>query len=194
MNKEDNVIDIFTEEMSKKEKKLEKKMEKARLKEEKKKKKTDKQLENEENEGFKEYLEKWKSEKMIETPVKEVPIPVKKDSTENLLENIKMPEKKDSTENLLENTKLLKKRHPFLNFLIGMLSIILLVIGIDYVVYNTITNYVDIQTMINSILFIGMIIFYLLSIVIKKEVAKKSFQILSIIMMILFMSYQLFII
>ena len=81
-----------------------------------------------------------------------------------------------------------KKNIDYFNILIIILSITLMVISFDYLFFNIFSNFKD---MINSILLVSSIIFYLLSIILRHNLVKPC-QLLSIILMILFMSYKLF--
>lgn len=242
--KDVNVVDLFDEELTKKEKKLNKKMERTRLKEERKQKKINKKLEKQEDADFNEYLEKIKEEKLVETAVQvnldnkesfnlddeikeilpidedliDVPIKTNKKLNENesiehffkdeaksiddffkinkeeiLVKSDDKNEQKNIGETLFEDIKK-EKKHPFLNFLIALFSIILLVVSTDYIIYNCISNYKDLPTMINSIMLVTNVIFYLLSIIVKNKTLQKIFQILSLICITLFMCYHLFII
>lgn len=174
--KDVDVIDLFNEELNRKNKKLSRKVEKARIKEEKKKARDKKKLEKLEDIKFEEYLKRLREENIIEMPDKSSPKTIK---PTNKIENDLFIEKQE--------------RHPFLNFLIGVFSIILLVISVDYVVYNAYTNYTDLPTLINSVLLAAMTFFYLLSMAVNKQGLKKSLQILSLLSIIAFMSYHLFI-
>jgi len=231
--KDVDVIDLFSEEINKKEKKRNKKIEKQRLKEEKQKLKEAKKLEKLEDKEFDEYMKKIKEEKLVEEPVKpekreekfnEIMSKVNEKKTideilaaeqdrkvDNLFENNKELVNKPikNSENIIDhiNIKSVEKKldddilkpeikenkYPILNFILIILSIVLLVLSLDYIFYNVISNYKNLQTMINSILLVVMNIFYLLSILIDKKGIKKSFEILSILAMIAFMSYHLFI-
>jgi hypothetical protein len=225
LKKDINVVDLFNEEVNKKEKKLARKIEKARRKEEKKEKQRKKELEQKEEEEFKDYLEKIKSEQVLEdaktvelgSPINQLEIekniedeliePPKKNlentiSREQIFNDIKETEIKKE-ENKLEEllnmnekveNKIKEENYPLLNVLLVIFSIVLIFIGGDYIIYNAITNYTDLPTMINSIIFIFMILFYLLSILIKNQKGIKITQILSLICMICFMGYHLFII
>lgn len=214
MKKSVDVVDLFSEEINKKEKNLDKKIRRARKKEEKKNKKLQKELEEKEEIEFQDYLDKKKKEQLeiIENDDELVKAPKKENKfyqetfnvpkKEQIVEDINNIElKKEQTPTLNDilnieenNFKLKEEHHPFLNFLIGLFSICLLVLSCDYIIYNSITNYKDMITMINSILLVCMTVFYLLSIIIKKLVPKKLCQILSILFIISFMAYHLFII
>ena len=200
--KDIDVVDLFDEEINKKKKNIDKKVEKARLKEERKKEKEAKRLEKIEDIEFNEYLKNLKKEQLIERDV-EIPanVPVKngvKTVPDHI--NIDSVEKKLKENNIETIEKKLDiqvekqpKKHPFLNFLLVLCSICLLVITTDYMVYNSITHYSDLKTLINSILLTVMVACYLISILVKNEGAKKFFQILSMLAIIGFMSYHLFI-
>lgn len=193
MNKNIDIVDIFDEEMNKKDKKLERKVEKARLKEQKKEEKRKKKLEKEEDSEFQKYLEKVKEEKNTlvvssnqVSEIPDVPVPVKpKKEIDDFTKRIP----------IIPNENVISlEHHPILNFFISVFSLILIVISIDYFLYNTYTNYVDLKTMITSIILVLTVITYLLSIIIKKESIKKFFQILSLILFTCYMGYYLFII
>lgn len=205
MSKNVDVIDLFDEEINKKDKKLEKKIEKARLKEEKKEAKRKKKLEKQEENGFDKYLEKIKEEKVIEEAVEvkpkveevikepfipDVPVPVKIKPEENIDNELT---RRITTISEIKEFHV-EKKHPLLNFFIVLFSIILIVISCDYLLYNTYTNYTDLKTMITSILLVSTVISYLLSIIIKKEGTKKFFQVISLILFSCYMGYYLFII
>lgn len=205
MSKNVDVIDLFDEEINKKDKKLEKKIEKARLKEEKKEAKRKKKLEKQEENGFDKYLEKIKEEKVIEEAVEvkpkveevikepfipDVPVPVKIKPEENIDNELT---RRITTISEIKEFHV-EKKHPILNFFIVLFSIILIVISFDYLLYNTYTNYTDLKTMITSILLVSTVISYLLSIIIKKEGTKKFFQVISLILFSCYMGYYLFII
>ena len=193
MNKNIDIVDIFDEEMNKKDKKLERKVEKARLKEQKKEEKRKKKLEKEEDSEFQKYLEKVKEEKNTlvvssnqVSEIPDVPVPVKpKKEIYDFTKRIPII----PTENVIS-----LEHHPILNFFISVFSLILIVISIDYFLYNTYTNYIDLKTMITIIILVLTVITYLLSIIIKKESIKKFFQILSLILFTCYMGYYLFII
>ena len=171
-----DVIDLFNEEINKKNKKLNRKIEKERLKEEKKKAKDKKRLEKYEDLEFEQYLKRLREENTIDVP------------TKSNIKTIK-PTNKIENDVFIEN----KDHHPFLNFLIGVFSIILLVISVDYIVYNAYTNYTDLPTLINSVLLTCMTMFYLLSMAVNKSGLKKFLQILSLLSIIVFMAYHLFV-
>ena len=232
--KDVDVVDLFDEEINKREKKLNKRVERMRLKEEKQAIKEAKKLEKVEDQEFDKYLKKVKEEKLIEEPVKneklnnfkddiidinEVSKEIKKEENNSYDEflndlkdskpikpaikndvqnnehiNMSSVEKKLNDDGKDLNEIKIEKKHPFLNFILGVCSICLLVISVDYISYNAITNYKDLQTLINSILLVSMVILYLLSIVIKNNGIKKFFQILSMLAIIAFMGYHLFIV
>ena len=181
-----DVVDLFDEEIKNKEKKQDKKVQKMRLKEEKKLAKQKKKLEKQEDQDFNEYLRKIKEEKLVEIPVKnkEIKFDNIKPTNDFNIENIKAITEYKNEE---------KKNHTFLNVLLVILSILLIVVSVDYIVYNTLTNYVDLPTLVNSIILVCMVFFYLISIISKKETTKKFFEILSMLFIIAFMGYHLFV-
>lgn len=109
---------------------------------------------------------------------------------ENIIEEL-LDKKEDKPDEFVEKKT---KKHPFLNVLVSILSVVLFVISVDYLVYNLLINFNNLDAIINTILLVIMSIMYLFSIVIKRSKSKKIFEILSLIFMILFMSYHLFII
>ena len=175
-----DVVDLFDEEIKKKQDKLDKKVEKMRLKEEKKKAREEKRFEKEEEQGFNEYLKKIKQERLVEIPN------VKKEFKNNHI-NI------SSVEKMLNESKLeVQKKHHVSTLLIIVLSICLIVLSADFVLYNTTINYKGLMTLINSCLLISTAIFYILSILIKKDGVKRFFEVLSLISFIGYISYLLF--
>lgn len=154
-----NVIDLFNEELDKKEKKLDKRVFKSKQKELKKLDKKKKMLELKEEMEFDSYLKKIKKTRGLDN------------------------------ESEIKNNKEIKRNYPILNFIITSLSVILLVISFDYLFYNIFSNFKD---MINSILLVSMVIFYLLSILFQNIRIKKICQIISLLLVISFMSYHLF--
>lgn len=154
-----DVIDLFNEELDKKEKKLDKRVFKSKQKELKKLDKKKKMLELKEEMEFDSYLKKIKKTRGLD----------------NELE--------------IKNNKEIKRNYPILNFIITSLSVILLVVSFDYLFYNIFSNFKD---MINSILLVSMVIFYLLSILFQNIRIKKICQIISLLLVISFMSYHLF--
>lgn len=226
MKKDIDVIDLFNEEINKKEKKLDRKIEKARKKEEKKEKKRKKELEQQEEEGFNEYLKQIKEDKILEEsktveinpPINQLEIvssefeedlveppkknkEIEKDQIIKAIQETEIKKEENSLENLLnmEDQKKDKinenkaEKYTVLNTLLVILSVVLIFIGGDYVIYNSISNYTNLSNMINSIIFALMMFFYLLSILLKNKRGIKTFQILSLICMICFMGYYLFI-
>lgn len=186
--KDENVVDLFSEELEKKDKKLEKKVAKEKKKEMKKKKKKEKELEKKEDLEFAKKLEEMKEEQ------EEIPLPKKEDIRNKKMADLFKTTRIERLEQTLEQEKNIEeKKHPFLNALLIIFSIALFVITCDYLIYNIYTNYVDLPTMINSILLSCMVVFYILSIIIKKSGPKKFFELLSIICVGLFMTYNLYI-
>lgn len=154
-----DVIDLFNEELDKKEKKLDKRVFKSKQKELKKLDKKKKMLELKEEMEFDSYLKKIKKTRGLDN------------------------------ESEIKNNKEIKRNYPILNFIITSLSVILLVVSFDYLFYNIFSNFKD---MINSILLVSMVIFYLLSILFQNIRIKKICQIISLLLVISFMSYHLF--
>ena len=154
-----DVIDLFNEELDKKEKKLDKWVFKSKQKELKKLDKKKKMLELKEEMEFDSYLKKIKKTRGLDN------------------------------ESEIKNNKEIKRNYPILNFIITSLSVILLVVSFDYLFYNIFSNFKD---MINSILLVSMVIFYLLSILFQNIRIKKICQIISLLLVISFMSYHLF--
>lgn len=170
-----DIIDLFDEEVKKKEQKKLKKINKQKEKDKKKRDIYLKKLEKQEDVEFENYLKQLHSQNEEK--------PTKKEANEKIVKNIDVEKTTEHTE-----------KHPFLNALLIIFSICLIVITADYVIYNSITNFKDIYTMINSIILALTILFYILSLLIKNIKVKKVFEILSIIVLILFMAYHLFII
>lgn len=170
MNEEKDVVDFFTEELSKKEKKLEKKKEKERKLKEKKNKK----LEKMEDIEFAKRLEEKKSEKNEDI-----------DLNHNSLEMTRS--------NLFDFDIQKQKKYPFLNFVLGLFLVILFLVSCDYFIYSVLKEK-DLKIIITSSLLCCLSICYILSIIIKKESIKKIFQILATISIVAYMGYCLFII
>lgn len=181
--KNTDVVDLIDEEINKKDKKLEKKIEKERLKELKREEKRKKKLEKEEDSGFDEFLEKIKEEKSIFASSNTVDI--------DRIPDVPAPIKNNKMD---VESKSIKSNHPILNFFVVFFSLGLFVISIDYLVYSVYTNYVNITTMVINCILVSTVIFYLLSILVKKESIKKFFEVLSLILFICYMGYYLFII
>lgn len=168
MNNDKDVVDFFTEEINKKEKKLQKKKEKEKKKLDKKNKK----LEKQEDIEFAKKLEEKKLEKEEEF------------TTSNL----------EMTRTNLFNYDIPKERkHPFLNFILGLFLIILFLVSCDYFIYCVLKEK-ELEIIITSSLLCCLSIFYILSIIINNTVVKKIFQILATISIAIYMSYYLFII
>ena len=161
MIEDKDVVDFFSEELSKKEKKLQKQKDKEKRKQEKKNKK----LEKKEDKEFAKKLEEKN-----------------KDSDLEMTRSIKFSfvEKKE-------------KNYPILNFFLGLFLIILFLVSCDYFIYNILKES-DLKIIITSSLLLSLSFFYILSIIIKNERAKKTFQILATISISAYMIYQLFII
>lgn len=176
MDKEEKVRDIFNEELEKEYKKIEKKIEKEMKMEMKEKKKKGKVLEK--LEEINDDIEEFQVSKPKEILSEAMDEFFKPTRLEKLEQNMKIEEKESN--------------NPFLNGLLVLFSIILFVITGDYLLYNIHINYVDAPTMINSVLLSCMVVFYLLSLLVKKLTVKKIFELLSIISIISFMAYHLF--
>ena len=176
-----DVVDLFDEELKKKQDKLDKKVEKMRLKEEKRKRKEERKFEKEEDQGFNEYLKKMKEERLVERT------------------NVKSEFKNDhinisSIEKLLDEKKSdIPKKHHFSTLLIVILSICLIVLSSDYILYNATINYKNLKTLISSSVLVLTTLFYILSMLIKKEGVKRFFEVLSLLSFICYIAYQLFI-
>ena len=197
MNKNIDVVDLFDEEMNKKDKRIERKVEKARIREQRKEEKRKKRLEKEEDSNFQKYLEKVKEEKGIEETI-EISPKVEDVIIDPIIPDVPIPVKEKKSFDIQEiipdiSVSKVPKKHPFLNFLIVLFSVFLFVVSVDFIIYNTYTNYVDFKTMITSIILVSTVIFYILSIIIKSEGIKKFFQILSLILFTCYMCYYLFI-
>ncbi len=166
MNEEKDVVDFFTEELSKKEKKLEKKKEKERKLKEKKNKK----LEKMEDIEFAKRLE------------------AKKNNDELSSNSLEM-----TRSNLFNSNIKKEKKYPILNFILGLFLIILFLVSCDYFVYSVLKEK-ETEIIVTSSLLCCLSICYILSIIIKKEPIKKSFQILATISIATYMAYYLFIV
>lgn len=149
--KNNEVIDLFREELNKKQKIEEKKIAKMRVKEKKRENKKIKNLEKLEDLEFS--------------------------------RQIRFNNKSD----------IKKEKYYILNSLIFIFSLFLLIIGIDYFTFNIIKGN-DLEQIITSSILCLMIIFYLLSIIIKKGRIKKWLEIISILFITLYMFYNLYII
>ena len=169
MNEDKDVVDFFTEELNKKEKKLQKKKEKEKKLQEKKNKK----LEKMEDIEFAKRLEEKKSEKNEDF-----------DLNHNSLE---------MTRANLFNFDSKEKKYPFLNFVLGLFLVILFLVSCDYFIYSVLKEK-NLKIIITSSLLCCLSICYILSIIIKKESIKKIFQILASISIVVYMAYYLFIV
>lgn len=166
-----DIVDLFAEEVNKKEKKLNRKIEKEKLKEEKRKKKKELELEKQEDKEFSEFLEKIKEEEIIEVPVKNKEL--KENKVEELFED--KPVKKNKASKVI----------------IIIFSILLIVVSLDFAVYSVMDK-ANLKFIINNLILVLTIFFYLLSI--HKEKGKSVYQIFSIIGFICFMLYNLYVI
>lgn len=172
-----DVVDLFQEELDKKQLKEEKKIAKKIAKEKKRNQKKEKKLEKQEDEEFAKTLEKKNTEDEIVI------------EKENVLDEII----KEKTTRLEKNNVEIVKKHTFLNILLTISIIALLVISCDYAIYNIIKQK-DMEIIITSSALCLLSIFYILSIIIKKTGFKKVFQILATLSIVAYMAYQLFII
>ena len=170
----EDVVDLFAEEVNKRELSEERKMAKRALKEKKREKKREKKLERKEDIEFAKKLEEKKQEQTKEM------------DTEALK---KIRTRREKNEFISEETK---ERHPFLNFLLAISIIILLVCSVTYVLFNVIKEK-DLETILTSSALCGMVVFYILSIIIKNIRAKKFFEILATLSIAGYMAYFLFI-
>lgn len=172
-----DVVDLFDEELKKKQDKLDKKVEKMRIREEKIKRKEEKKFEKEEDQGFNEYMKKLKQERLVE-------MPNFKDDHINISSVEKILNEKKSDE---------PKKHHVSTLLIIVLSICLIVLSADYILYNATINYKNLKTLITSSILIVTVFFYILSMLIKKDGVKRFFEVLSLLSFIGYIAYQLFI-
>ena len=144
--------------------KKEKKLQKQREKERKKLEKKNKKLEKKEDIEFAKQLEEKNKEELEMTRSLKFSFNVKKE-----------------------------KKYPILNFFLGLFLILLFLVSCDYFIYSILKE-TDIELIITSSLLLALSFFYILSIIIKNERAKKIFQILATISIGAYMIYQLFII
>ena len=170
----EDVVDLFTEEVNKRELSEERKMAKRALKEKKREKKKEKKLERTEDIEFAKKLEEKKQEQT-------------KEMNTQALKKIRT--RREKNEFIGEEVK---ERHPFLNFLLSISIISLLVCSVDYAIYNIIKAK-ELETILTSSALCGMVLFYILSIIIKNVRAKKFFQILATLSIAGYMGYFLFI-
>ena len=176
-----DVVDLFDEEIKKKQNKLDRKVEKMRLKEEKKKAREIKKFEKEEDQGFNEYMKKLRQEKLVEVP------DVKHEFRNDHI-NI------SSIEKMLDDSKKeAPKKHHVSTLLIIILSICLLVLSSDYILYNATINYKNLKTLITSSILVATVFFYILSLMIKKDSVKRFFEVISLLSFICYIAYLLFI-
>lgn len=181
-NMNNDVVDLFQEELDKKQFKEEKKIAKKVAKEKKREKKKLKKLEKIEDEEFAKKLE----EKPVEEEIK-----IEKD---NVLEDIIKERSTRVEKNIIEDSEISKeKKHTFLNVILTISIIILLIVSGDYAIYN-ILKQKDLEIIINSSALCLLSIFYILSIIINKKGLKKFFQILATLSIAAYMCYQLFIV
>lgn len=159
------VVDLFEEEMLKEDKKEMKKIEKEKSRQ----KRYEKKLEKMEDEEFAKMLKEDKK--------------VKDDDFEEIVKE----EKNNEVEEVKE-----EKKHSFLNFLLGLSIIVLFLASSDYAVYNIIKGKELEQILTASALCVTSI-FYILSIIVKKTVPKKLFEILATLSIAAYMCYYLFI-
>ena len=169
----EEVVDLFTEEVNKRELNEEKKMAKRALKEKKREKKKEKKLEHKEDIEFAKIVEEKKME-------------ATKEMDAEALKKLKTRRERN------ENIDVSVERHPFLNFLLTISIITLLVCSVDYAIFNIIKEK-ELETILTSSALCGMVVFYILSIIIKNVRAKKFFQILATLAIAGYMGYFLFI-
>jgi len=144
--------------------KKEKKLQKQREKERKKLEKKNKKLEKKEDIEFAKQLEEKNKEELEMTRSLKFSFNVKNE-----------------------------KKYPILNFFLGLFLILLFLVSCDYFIYSILKE-TNIELIITSSLLLALSFFYILSIIIKNERAKKIFQILATISIGAYMIYQLFII
>ncbi len=172
-NMKEDVIDLFEEERNKRELDEEKKMAKKALKEKKREKRKEKRLEHKEDKEFAKIVEEKKQE-------------ATKEMDTEALKKIKTRRERN------ENLDVSLEKHPFLNFLLTISIISLLVCSVTYAIFNIIKEK-DLETILTSSALCGMVVFYILSIIIKNIRAKKFFQILATLSIASYMGYFLFI-
>lgn len=172
-NMKEDVIDLFEEERNKRELDEEKKMAKKALKEKKREKRKEKKLEHKEDKEFAKMVEEKKQE-----ATKEI-------DTESLS---KLKTRRERNENI----EVANEKHPFLNFFLTISIIILLVCSVTYVLFNVIKEK-ELENILTSSALCGMVVFYILSIIIKNIRAKKFFEILATLSIAGYMGYFLFI-
>lgn len=170
----EDIVDLFTEEVNKRELNEEKKMAKKALKEKKREKKKEKKLEHKEDIEFAKKLEEKKME-------------ITKEMDTKAFKDLKTRQSKHENISFEKN-----ERHPFLNFLLTISILILLVCSVDYAIFNIIKKK-QLETILTSSALCGMVVFYILSIIIKNIRAKKFFQILATLSIAGYMGYFLFI-
>ena len=176
-----DVVDLFDEEIKKIQNKLDRKVEKMRLKEEKKKAREIRKFEKEEDQFFNEYMKKLRQEKLVEVP------DVKHEFRNDHI-NI------SSIEKMLDDSKKeVPKKHHVSTLLIIILSICLLVLSSDYILYNATINYKNLKTLITSSILVATVFFYILSLMIKKDSVKRFFEVISLLSFICYIAYLLFI-
>ncbi len=169
----EDVIDLFEEERNKRELSEEKKIAKRALKEKKREKRREKKLEHKEDIEFAKIVEEKKME-------------ATKEMDTEALKKLKTRRERN------ENIDISKEKHPFLNFLLTISIIILLVSSCTYALFNIIKGK-ELETILTSSALCGMVVFYILSIIIKNIRAKKFFEILATLSIAGYMAYFLFI-
>lgn len=170
-----DVIDLFEQEVNKKEFKEDKKIAKRVAKEKKREKKKEKKLEKIEDLEFAKKLEEKKESDIINKD----DLITEKTTTETY------------TRSELNVNKKIKT--PILNFFLVISVIILFISSVDYAIYNIIKEK-DLEIILTSASLCLLAIFYILSIITKNIKVKKFFQILATISISAYMCYQLFII
>ena len=101
-------------------------------------------------------------------------------------------DRKEEKEDILENIEEKPKKHSFLNFLLGLSIIILFLASSDYALYNIIRGK-DLEQILTASALCVTSVFYILSIIVKKEGIKKFFQVLATLSIASYMCYYLFI-
>ena len=169
-NMENNVVDLFKEELKKSEKKEKKKLDKLKRKEEKKKQKEEKRLARIEDKAFE--LKQKKEDALKKEQEK---IEIKKEKYREKTKTNETP----STGSFLYDT------------IFGFFLIIILLASIVYNIYGYLNKTLDLA---NGILLLLISVNFVLTLCLKHENTKKFFAILVSISMAAFVCYQLFII
>lgn len=174
---DNSVVDLFHEELNKKQRKEERKIARIKAKEKKKQAKQQKLLEQVEDIEFAKKIEQKYSE----------------DNQEKTITNELLEIKKEQTTRTKLNEKKTIKKHPILNFFLGLFLIILCITSIDFLIFSVLKEKNMELIMTGSLLCI-LSLFYILSIITKKESIKKFFQMIASLAITAYMCYQLFII